>query len=194
VNTQRLLKLAESQFLNKEYKNALQSYGQILKDNPKMDEAKIGVYLSDLGLESDDEAQALFDYYHTIKDSSENAVDIINSIIELLDKTKYSIHQLISRQMYMQAAEVDGITYGDFMALVKEKGDFKKVFENIMFSTKVVITSKEDLIDFITKLSQNGFKDMALSYLDDMSNIFPQDQEILELYKLFYPIKNSLNS
>ncbi len=185
MNTQRLLKLAESQFLNKEYKNALQSYGQILKDNPKMDEAKIGVYLSDLGLESDDEAQALFDYYHTIKDSSENAVDIINSIIELLDKTKYSIHQLISRQMYMQAAEVDGITYGDFMALVKEKGDFKKVFENIMFSTKVVITSKEDLIDFITKLSQNGFKDMALSYLDDMSNIFPQDQEILELYKLF---------
>ncbi|MBD3831385.1 MAG: hypothetical protein IE890_13005 [Arcobacter sp.] len=184
VSNQKLFKLAESQFLNKEYKNALQSYGEILKNNPKMDEAKLGVYLSDLGLDSDDEAQALFDYYHTIKDSSENAVDIINNIIESLDETKYFINQLISRQMNIQA-EAEGITYDDFMTLVKEKGDFKKVFENIMFSTKVVITSKKDLIDFITKLSQNGFKDMALSYLDNMSNIFPQDQEILELYKLF---------
>ncbi|MBD3808485.1 MAG: hypothetical protein IE880_07205 [Epsilonproteobacteria bacterium] len=184
VNSERLLKLAESQFLKKEYKSALQSYGEILKNNPKMDEAKLGVYLSDLGLDSDDEAQALFDYYHTIKDSSENAVDIINNIIESLDETKYSINQLISRQMDIQA-EAEGITYDDFMTLVKKRGDFKKVFENIMFSTKVVITSKEDLIDFITKLSQNGFKDMALSYLDEMSNIFPQDQEILELYKLF---------
>lgn len=184
VNSERLLKLAESQFLKKEYKNALQSYGEVLKENPKMDEAKMGVYLSDLGLDSDDEAQALFDYYHTIKDSSENAVEIINDIIDSLDETKYSINQLISRHMDMQA-EVDGITYDDFMSLVKKSGDFKSVFENIMFSTRVVITTKEDLIDFITKLSENGFKDMALSYLDDMSNIFPQDQEILELYKLF---------
>jgi len=189
VNSERLLKLAESQFLNKEYKNALQSYGEILKDNPKMDEAKMGVYLSDLGLDSDDEAQALFDYYHTIKDSSEDAVQIINDIIESLDETKYSINQLISRQMDMQA-EADGITYDDFLTLVKEKGNFKEVFENIMFSTKVVITSKEDLIDFIIKLSENGFRDMALSYLDDMSNIFPQDQEILELYKLFQKDKH----
>lgn len=184
VSNQKLFKLAESQFLNKEYKNALQSYGEILKNNPKMDEAKLGVYLSDLGLDNDEEAQALFDYYQMIKDTNENAVDIINNIIESLNETKYSINQLISRQMNIQA-EAEGITYDDFMTLVKEKGDFKKVFENIMFSTKVVITSKKDLIDFITKLSQNGFKDMALSYLDNMSNIFPQDQEILELYKLF---------
>ena len=91
--------------------------------------------------------------------------------------------------MDMQA-EADGITYDDFLTLVKEKGNFKEVFENIMFSTKVVITSKEDLIDFIIKLSENGFRDMALSYLDDMSNIFPQDQEILELYKLFQKDKH----
>lgn len=184
MNSERLLKLAESQFLKKEYKSALQSYGEILKDNPRMDEAKMGVYLSDLGLDSDDEAQALFDYYHTIKDSSENAVEIINEIIESLDETKYSISQLIARQIDTQE-EIDGITYNDFISLVKERGDFKKVFENIMFSTKVVITSKEDLIDFIAKLSENGFKDMALAYLDDMSNIFPKDQDILELYKLF---------
>lgn len=184
MNSERLLKLAESQFLKKEYKSALQSYGEILKDNPKMDEAKMGVYLSDLGLDSDDEAQALFDYYHTIKDSSDDAAQIINEIIKSLDETKYSISQLISRQIDMQE-EIDGITYGDFMSLVKDSGDFKKVFENIMFSTKVVITSKEDLIDFITKLNENGFKDMALAYLDDMSNIFPKDQDILELYKLF---------
>jgi hypothetical protein len=44
-----LLQRAESEFLNGDYSNALRSYGLILKDYPSLDEAKIGVYLSDLG-------------------------------------------------------------------------------------------------------------------------------------------------
>jgi len=42
---------------------ALVTYGVLLTEFPENREAKIGVFLSDIGLESPQEAQALFDYY-----------------------------------------------------------------------------------------------------------------------------------
>ena len=71
-----LLKHAEELFLKKEYKSSLCRYGLILKDYPALDEAKIGVYLSDLGMQRDEEAQALFDYYQIIKDEKDDAVEV----------------------------------------------------------------------------------------------------------------------
>jgi propanediol dehydratase large subunit len=68
------------------------------------------------------------------------------------------------------------------MQLVASRGDFKEAFEDIMFSTKVVITNRDEFIDFIKHLSTEGFQEMALSYLDVASNAFGDDQEILALY------------
>jgi len=177
-----LLQRAESAFLQGDYANALRSYGLILKDYPSLDEAKVGVYLSDLGIESKEEAQALFDYYQAIKSEKENAVEIIDGLIETLDSSKYQLDELLLKPMQEQVEYSDGIAYGDFRELVKRRGSFKEAFEDIMFSTKVVITNKEDFIHFVTLLSQSGFDDMVLSYLDASSTLFGNDQEILSLY------------
>ena len=59
MNNQRtLLRRAEEQFLRKDYDSALKIYGLILNDHPKLKEAKVGAYLSDIGMENDEEAQA----------------------------------------------------------------------------------------------------------------------------------------
>jgi len=73
INEEVLLERAENEFLQGNFKKALRSYGLILRDHPALDEAKVGVYLSDLGEDSQDEAQALFDYYQIIKDEKDNA-------------------------------------------------------------------------------------------------------------------------
>lgn len=182
VNQDLLLQRAEHEFLNGDYENALRSYGLILKDYPALDEAKIGVYLSDLGCESDDEAQALFDYYQVIKDENKNAVEIIDGLIENLDSTKNKLHDLLEQPIEEQVEYSDGIRYSDFLKLVESRGSFKKTFEDIMFSTKVVITNKDEFIDFVTQLSNEGFGEMALGYLDASSQLFGNDQEILALY------------
>jgi len=95
VNQDLLLQRAENAFLKGDYTNALRSYGLILRDYPALDEAKIGVYLSDLGVESEEEAQALFDYYQVIKSEKDNAVDIIDGLIENLDSSKQQIQELL---------------------------------------------------------------------------------------------------
>lgn len=182
INQDLLLQRAEYEFLRGDYMNALRSYGLILKDYPTLDEAKIGVYLSDLGFDSEEEAQALFDYYQLIKCERDNAVDIIDGLIENLDSSKQKIQELLLDPVQEQIEYGDGIRYSDFLSLVESRGSFKKTFEDIMFSTKVVITNKDEFIDFVTKLSKEGFSEMALGYLDASSQLFGNDQEILALY------------
>jgi len=189
VNQELLLQRAEAEFLKGDYANALRSYGLILDDYPTLDEAKIGVYLSDLGIESQEEAQALFDYYQVIKDEQANAVDIIDGIIENLDTSKKQIQELLVDPIEEQIEYGDGIRYSDFLRLVESRGSFKKTFEDIMFSTKVVITNKDEFIDFVTQLSTEGFDEMALGYLDASSSLFGNDQDILALYHVVQGVK-----
>ncbi len=184
VSQDLLLERAEGEFLKGDYVNALRSYGLILKDYPLLDEAKIGVYLSDLGAESEEEAQALFDYYQMIKTEKENAVDIIDGLIDSLDSSKHNIQELLLNPIQEQIEYGDGIRYSDFLALVESRGSFKKTFEDIMFSTKVVITDKDEFIDFVTQLANEGFDEMALGYLDATTNLFGDDQDVLALYNV----------
>lgn len=185
TNTNILLKRAEEQFTSGEYSKSLQSYGLLLKDNPDLGEAKVGVFLSDLGLESEDDAQALFDYYQVIKSEKENPEEIINNIIDTLDNSKNSLQELLIDPLTEQAEYEDGIRYDDFLQLIEDRGSFKKAFEDIMFSTKVVITGKEEFIDFIKHLAQEGFSDVAISYLDSAINTFGDDQNLFKLYEIF---------
>ncbi len=180
----QLLKRAEAEFLKGEYPKSLISYGLILKDYPMLDEAKMGVYLSDLGTDNEVEAQALFDYYQMIKTEKTNAVDIIEGLIDSIDVTNQSIQNLLLNPMQEQIEYGDGIRYSDFLTLVESRGSFKKTFEDIMFSTKVIITDKDEFIDFVTQLSNEGFDEMALGYLDATTNLFGNDQDVLALYNV----------
>lgn len=189
ISQDLLLQRAEHQFLKGDYANALRSYGLILKDYPTLDEAKIGVYLSDLGVESEEEAQALFDYYQMIKSEKKNAVDIIDGLIENLDSSKHQLQELLAKPLEEQIEYGDGIRYSDFLALIESRGSFKKAFEDIMFSTKVVITNKDEFIDFVKQLSREGFDEMALGYLDASANLFGNDQDILALYHVIREAK-----
>ncbi|MEJ2437388.1 MAG: hypothetical protein P8Y43_07980 [Sulfurovaceae bacterium] len=184
-----LLKKAEDEFLNGDYKSALQTYGRVLEKNPKLDEAKVGIYLSDIGTENEEEAQSLFDYYQAIKNKEPEAAQIVHEIIDSIDVTKNTLSELMNEQLKYQAEYEDGILYSDFKELIKNRGSFKSAFEDIMFSTKVIITEKEDFIDFIKNLAQEGFEKMALEYLDSSAQIFGSDQEVLELYSLFKKAK-----
>jgi hypothetical protein len=179
-----LLQRAESAFLQGDFKKALRSYGLILRDHPGLDEATVGAYLSDLGEENQEEAQALFDYYQIIKNDKENAVDIIDGLLDSLDTSKQQIKELLLDPIEEQVEYGDGIRYSDFLTLVESRGNFKKTFEDIMFSTKVVITDKDEFIDFVTKLSTEGFDEMALGYLDATSHLFGNDQDVLALYNV----------
>jgi len=128
---------AEKLFLDKDYLNALKIYSIVLSYNSNNKEAFIGALLSDLGLDFREEAQVLYYYYQSVKDSNEDI--------------QKSIEQLANSLYKSDLAMNDGIDYEDFLTIIEDKSNFKEAFEDAIFSTKVIISKKWQFIDFIKK-------------------------------------------
>ena len=173
-------------FYEKRFKDAMRLFSLELSLHPESQEARIGVLLCDMAFDSQEQAISLFEYYLLTK---ENGVDecerVMEEIIHSVDENKEKIEKLFSPKDDFEArinAE-NGIKYEDFMRLVQSRGSFKEAFEDIMFSTKVIISSKEDFVDFLAKLMDNGFMEISLNYLESAVTLFPNDEQLLTLIK-----------
>jgi len=186
VSMNLLLSRAEQQFSLGKYENALRTYGLLLKDNPTNGAAKIGAYLCDIGMESEEEAQALFDYYQIIKDEPGDAEEVMTNLISTLDTTKGQLSELLN-PIEDRIEYEDGIRYTDFLAFVDKREDFSTAFEDVMFSTRVILKGKDEYIEFISELIKRGEFKMAEEFLDTMSSAFGKDQEIYALYHKLKP-------
>lgn len=181
-----LLKKAAQAFMNGEFKKAMFYYNSVLKNEPDNKEAKIGIILSDIASEGNIEAQEIFDYYIALKEENdENSEKVIEDFIESIDRDSDFIPNIATINMYDME---DAILYSDFKQLVKSRGDFKQAFEDIMFSTKVIINKKDDFLSFLNDLIDNGFEEMALSYLEDAAKLYRADPKI---YRLFEKLDSS---
>ncbi len=178
----KILDRAENLFYRGDYSEALRMYGILLKDYPDLEEARIGAILSDIALENDEEAQALFEYYQVLKEEEqEGAERIIEEMIGSLDSALEKISDLLEGGALARDESINGITYKDFKELVELRGNFRRAFEDIMFSTKVVITEKEDMLDFLHKLVENGFNEMAMRYIESAAVAYPGEEKIKDL-------------
>jgi tetratricopeptide (TPR) repeat protein len=184
INT--LLTRAEQQFSLGKYESALTTYGVLLKEYPSHGDAKIGVFLCDIGLESGEEAQALFDYYQIIKTEQDNAQEVMANLISTLDTTKDKIGELLTPSEDRVEYE-DGIRFKDFLEFVDNRGDFSKAFEDVMFSTRVILKGKAEYKEFVLELIKRGHNKLAEQFLDSMSSTFGKDQDMYELYHKLKP-------
>ena len=174
---------AEDLFLQKRYKDSMLNYANILQENPSDKDARIGAILSDMAVEKEEEAQAIFDYYLILKKRTpSDAAEIVEDVIDSFDFNTDKITNTLMDALETRANEANGIAYKDFKALVKKDGDFKRVFENIMFSTRIIIIGKDEFIDFLNNLIEYEFNEMALNYLDGAVEIFANDPQIRKLF------------
>ncbi len=182
--TKKALQRAENYFYSGDYDEAMRQYAILLKDHPQLKEARIGAILTDIAIENDEEAQALFEYYQVLKnENDENAEAIIEGMIGTFDNALEKISDILDSALLPKETQepVDGIGYCDFKELVGLRGSFKRAFEDIMFSTKVVISEKEDLLDFIQQLVENGFNEMAMRYIEGAAIAYPGESRIQEI-------------
>lgn len=181
----KTLDSASNHFLAGQFDEALREYSNILCQDPLSKEAYNGAILCDMALGGEAGAQALFDYYAILKDEDKEQADtVIGEILETMDGTLEHLATLFSDSVGQQRIEyVDGILYGEFKELVTQENDFKRIFENIMFSTKVIITEKEDFVDFLDNLISNGYSEMAMSYLEGALGVYPNDAQLRNLLR-----------
>jgi len=184
INSADLLKVAHSYFTAKQYDKALFLYSQVVSHEPVNVEYQLYCIFCDLGYESDEKAQSLFDYFIIAKDENfENAVKYIQDVINAYDGDNAKMMDLLKDISATNVESLNAIEYNDFMQLVQNRGSFTEAYQDIMFSTKVAITTKDDLIDFIDKLIENNFDTTAYSYLDGFNEFFSYDEDLTELYE-----------
>lgn len=181
ISLDTLLTRAEEQFTLGKYENALTTYGLLLKEYPEHSDTQIGVFLCDIGMESGEEAQALFDYYQIIKNEQEDAAEVMVNLLSTLDTSKDRITELLNLDVD-RIEYKDGIGYQEFLEFIDERGDFKRAFEDVMFSTRVILKNREEYIAFINTLIEKEQKKLAIEFLDSLGNTFVKDQEIYALY------------
>jgi hypothetical protein len=184
TNYKSMLQQAAKLFQKHDYTNALKLYSLVYKDNPGNVDAKAGILLSSLPEDMQEDVQQLYDFYNIAKTfDAENSYEALESLVESLESgvTRASDGSIISFDEMVETEE--GITYSDFKRLLEESDDFKEVFQNVFFSTKVIITQKKDFFEFINTLIEHEYIEMALSYIDNASSVFPADEQIRELLK-----------
>ncbi len=184
ISKYKILSQAKESFSKAEYKSALEKFAEVLQNYPNSKEAFNGVILSEMALSGEDGAEALFDYYEVLKEEDKEQADMIMSeILESMDGSLEKLSEVFAEPLRDRLEFEDGILYSDFKKLLEDGGNFKEIFENIMFSTRVIITKKEDFIDFLDKLIANGFSEMALTYIENALSLYPTEKVLHTLLK-----------
>ncbi|MDX4050550.1 hypothetical protein Q6A89_03400 [Aliarcobacter skirrowii] len=194
INENRVLNDAHSLFAQRRFEKALFLYSLLVDNFPQKDEYKIYALFCDIALEDASKAIALFDYFTILKDDDlQEAIDYVKGVIKAYDGDVDKMMMLLKELNVTTVNQLDAINYSDFKKLIEQRGSFKVAFEDIMFSTKVAIESKDDFYDFVTKLIDNGFSNMAYNYLEGFNEYFIHDKEIVKLYKRLEEKSNEAN-
>jgi tetratricopeptide (TPR) repeat protein len=188
MTKEKLKAKAEDYFYKGEYEKALQNFSLALMQAPDDKELQICAVLTDMANENEEKAQAIFEYYQITKEiEEENAEEIIGDLIESMDFDVDILNKVLDGGYLANEYQDDNsINYDDFIQLVNDRGSFKRAYEDIMFSTKVLINSKDDFIDFLDRLIDNNYVETAFSYADAAITLFPKDTK---LQYIFHKIK-----
>ena len=184
VSKYKILTQAKDSFSKAEFKHALEQFAEVLQNYPNSKEAYNGVILSEMAMSGEGGAEALFDYYEILKeDDKEQADFIMEEILQNMDGSLEKLSEVFAEPLRDRLELEDGILYQDFKAIIDDGESFKETFENIMFSTRVIITKKDDFIDFLDNLIDNDFQEMALTYLENALSVYPSDDLLRKLLK-----------
>ncbi len=181
ISLSKMKKRAENYFLKGEYQKAIQIFSLALAHFPDNKELKIGAILADMANENEEKAQAIYEYYQITKEIEEdNAENIIENLINSVDIDLELLNDFIDdNEVYYDENSID---YSDFISHVKQKGNFKIAYEDIMLSTKVLIQNRKDFLDFLDKLIENDYIETALNYAEIALALYPKDMEIKQLF------------
>ena len=184
IKVDELIEKANDFFILRQYDKALFLYAQASSLEPTNVEYQLYALFCDVASEDDEKGQSLFEYFTVQKELDfDSAVKYVKDTIDAYDGDNEIMMQLLKDISTLSVESLDAIDYQDFLKLVNKKESFRVAYEDIMFSTKVAIKSKEDLIDFIDKLIVNNFTTTAYSYLEGFSNLFKYDQDLIKLYE-----------
>lgn len=146
------------------------------------DELLAFIELCDMAKDSPSDALTLFEIY--FDPANDDSTQSINEIIDIMQSS--------AQESTMEIESQNAITYADFKNLLNQN-NFRTLFESILFSTRIIITHKDELFELVNFLVDHGFLDIGLKYLEGSAKMFMGDERMeLMLEKIRGKDENSL--
>ena len=155
---------------NKGEFNTAASYFSLAYDKKPDKQLLFLIMLCSLAKTRRDEAMTLFEIFK-LKDKLGMSPDELEEILGALE-AKFSDDESLEEQ--------NAISYADFMDAVR-RGGFKSTFEDIMFSTRVMIDNRDDFLEFLQNLIKNDLIEMGLNYIETAAVMFAGDERLSAL-------------
>ncbi|WP_281651589.1 hypothetical protein [Helicobacter bilis] len=168
-------------FAAKQYKKAFELFTHNLTLEPNNTESTIGILLADMAEDFEEQAVGLYEYYQILLSqeiSKAKAREQILKTIKSFDKSTNSIFSMLKHLESLRADSLNGILYEDFKQITKEKKNFKEAFEDLMFSSKIIFTSKNEFYEFLNELIDNDYQDISMEDIDSLKKNIIYDGEI----------------
>ena len=181
----RYLKRGNNCFYGRNYKDALLYFSLELYENSNSKEARISAILAEFAMKEEEEAIALYEYYLVSKmNGVKRCEEMIEEMINSFELSSANFEMLLfEEEIETRVNEENAIAYEDFKIFIESRGNFKEAFEDIMFSTKIIIYKKDDFLDFLEKLLDSGLKDISMNYIESAVDLYPHDKKLLSLIK-----------
>lgn len=178
-NLQNYKQLGIDHFYKKDF-NTAKTYFSLAYEKRKNKRLLNFISLCDLALNHPQEALLLFEFY------------IDNYRLKFIDKDFDQILNSVEFKNTASKSEFEdgyALNYKDFL-ISEEKIGFKKSFENIIHSGKLVINDRENFLEFLEKLLDNGYKDFTLNYIEDVFLHFWANKKFIKIQKKLLKMKN----
>ncbi|TKX31543.1 histidine kinase [Campylobacter estrildidarum] len=177
---QNYKKLGIEHFLKKDFK-AAKVYFSLAYEKRKNKRLFNFILLCDLALKFPKEAILLFEFY-----LEHYSVSKIDKDFEEIFKT---IEAQNEKKSQNELEDGHALNYQDFLKSEQQIG-FKKSFENVINSTKLVIDNRDDFLDFLEKLVDNGYKDMTLNYIENVLAHFWANEKFIRIQEKLIGFKS----
>ncbi|PAF45761.1 hypothetical protein [Helicobacter sp. 11S02629-2] len=172
---------ASKAFLASEFGKAFSLYERAFWLDEDDLESRIGLLLSDIGENYETEALSIYDLYKNMITLSQRKYrrEIQKGVLKLIENFDENILNNSSANVIKkQVLETQGtVPYSDIEALL-ENGRFNDGFLGIMFSSKIVFSTKEEFYSFLRLLVKNDYLDMSTKYIDSLPYV---DEEVLKI-------------
>lgn len=175
-------KRAFALFIQKQYKQAFELFSHNLQLDSENTESLIGLLLADMAQDFEEQALGIYEYYQILLSqeiSKTKARAQILKTIQSLDKSTNKIFSFLRGIENLRADAIDGILYQDFKRIAKD--NFKRAFEDLIFSTKIIFTNKGDFYEFLNQLVENDYQDMSLEYIESLKKNIMYDLSLIHI-------------
>ncbi|RDU62837.1 hypothetical protein CQA53_09010 [Helicobacter didelphidarum] len=145
-------------------------------------DTKIGLYLSDMGMDFGQEAIGIYEFYQSVltcepRANKHKIQKMILSFIDAFDERTHNLSEAMQNSKNAILESYNAINYADIKTMLKTK-NFKEVYSGLPFNTKLVFNKKGDFYEFLTLLVKNDYVDILLNYIDALPKV---DNELIPL-------------